>query len=95
MDTKKGKLTTKVQASTVLFILIASSLFVAAPAFMPKAAAAVTGTITLSHAKLFGNSTLRIVVADSDINANNAPAPDVKLTNTTSAGVSGVPRKLN
>lgn len=95
MNTLNGRTVAKLQATAIIAILVASSLFMFAPAFVPKASAALTGTLTLSRTKLSGNATIQISIQDPDLIANNAVGPDLKFTNTTSAGVSGRPLKLN
>jgi hypothetical protein len=91
----KVKLTEKLNAVAFIVLLVTSSVFIAAPAFIPKASAAVTGTLTLSHSRLFGNTTLRIQISDSDINVATSAAPALKLTITPTGGNPGPAKKLH
>ncbi|MBM3898505.1 MAG: hypothetical protein FJ358_08320, partial [Thaumarchaeota archaeon] len=94
MDNRKVKLTEKMHAVAFIVLLVTSSVFIAAPAFVPKASAAVTGTLLLSHSKLYGNSTLRIQISDSDNNLASSAAPSLKLTITPTGGNPGPAKKL-
>ena len=80
----------KIQVASLLFILVGSLLLVgASPFFVPKALAATTGTISLSHeGNIWGNSTQVVTIVDNDLNyvaggANTGPA--LTIANTTSS----------
>jgi len=95
LDNRKVKLTEKIHAVAFIVLLVTSAVFIAAPAFTPKASAAVTGTLTLSHSKLYGNSTLRILISDSDINLASSQFSSLKLTITASGANPGAAKSLN
>lgn len=65
----------KMEASFAIIILLASVMLIGVPALMPAAHAAKAGTLTLSHDKLWGNSTIRILVSDADIGLGSDVGP--------------------
>ena len=76
------------KAATVTFLLAASMLLFAGVGMAPQAAAANTGTLTLSQGQMFGNMTVQITVNDPDLNVAAVKdtyniGPQITWTNTS------------